>query len=141
MGKWLFVAALFALSPVASAQALAVKTGGWEMTHKMQIDGKPETSVEKNCVKKSDLDSMEAFVKSEGCTHDVKSRTPTRWAWTSTCSSSGVQSRSEIDLTAGSPETISMTVVSQVKSADKTQRIRIETTGRWRSASCAGFDE
>jgi hypothetical protein len=132
---------LLVLPLVVSAQALAVKTGGWEMTHKMVIDDKPETSVEKNCVRKADLDGMAAFVKSEECTLNMKSRTPTRWALTSTCSSQGVQSRSEIDLTAGSPETISMTVVSQVKSADKTQMIRIETTGRWRSASCAGFDE
>jgi hypothetical protein len=141
MGKLLCVAALLALPLGVSAQALVVKTGGWEMTHRMLIDGKAETSVERNCVKKSDLDGMAAFVKSEECTHNMKSRTPTRWALTSTCSSHGVQSSSEIDLTAGSPEAITMTVVSQVTSGDKTQMIRIETTGHWRSASCAGFDE
>ena len=141
MGKLLCVAALLALPLVASAQALAVKTGGWEMTHKMVIDGKAETSVERNCVRKADLDGMASFVKSDECTLNMKSRTPTRWALTSTCSSHGVQSSSEIDLAAGNPESISMTVVSQVKSGDKTQMMRIETTGRWRSASCAGFDE
>lgn len=132
---------MLVLPLAASAQTLAVKTGGWEMTHNMVIDGKAETSVDKSCVKKSDLDSMDAFVKSEQCTHNVKTRTPTRWALTSTCSGQGVQSKSEIDLAVGSPESITMKVVSEVKSGNKTQMMRIETTGRWRSASCAGFDE
>jgi hypothetical protein len=135
------VAVLLALPLLASAQSLAVKPGGWEMTHKTQIDGKAETIIEKNCVKKSDLESMDAFVKSEGCTHDIKSRTPTRWALSSTCLQGGAQSKSDIDLTVGSPESIAMKVATQITRGASTQTIRIDTTGRWRSASCAGFDE
>jgi hypothetical protein len=141
MRQQLGVAALLVLPLVSSAQSLAIQPGGWEMTHRTLIDGKAETIVEKSCVRKSDLDRMDAFVKSEGCAYNFSSRTPMRWALNGTCLQGDAKAMTDIDLTVGSPESIAMKVATQITRGSSTQSIRVDTTGRWRSASCAGFDE
>jgi hypothetical protein len=122
----------------ASAQALNVRTGGWDLTVKMSFGGQLREHRFKTCVTKEDLDSARAFQKDDDdCTHKLTTRSATRWAGSVTCGGEH-PSKGTFDITAISPESITM---KSTREAAKQGSGSIEMTGRFASASCMGYED
>jgi Protein of unknown function (DUF3617) len=136
-------AMLVATSSWASAQALNVRAGAWDMTMSLAINGgAPKVSPLKSCVTKEDLERDQAFQKDEDCSYKISARTPTRLAGTATCKNDQMQSRGEFEIVAASPETIVMKVASKGSNAKGgAVETRMELKGRWASPSCKGYDD
>lgn len=163
--------AIIALAIVAPlpvfADALNVKTGGWEMTTTTLITGmpappetlakmspeqrakveamlaaragKPSTHVSKSCVTKEDLD-QDNMIKSDNvdCKKEVISRSATKIVVTETCNAPHA-STSNVIIEAKTPENV-------VANMDMTQpgasgKIHVDVDGRWLGPSCTGIGE
>ncbi len=128
---------LCALVPLAAAgQALNVKTGAWEMTHKSAA--LPRPIVNNECVTRSDLAEFSGGPDKDDGDACAYTRPPqstgNRWTAEKACKD-GRKVRAEF--VAESPERIHGTVVATVPSS--TAPITVETTGRWLGASCTGL--
>lgn len=121
---------------LASAQTIAVKTGAWEMTYKGAAFPRPV--VEKDCVTKADLEQLARAPDDEdGDCKFVRPPTITanKWSGEKRCPD-GRTVRAEF--VAESPERIAGTVTSPAPKGGQVERMEI--SGRWLGASCAGID-
>jgi hypothetical protein len=130
------------LSPWASAQALNLRPGGWDISMSLAMGGAaPEVSALKSCVTKEELESDNALQKDESCTRKLTARSPTRYAGTVSCKDKAFQSQGTFEIVASSRESFVMT--NSVKGTGPKGHIdmRMEMKGRWASASCQGYDD
>lgn len=122
----------------ATAQALAVKPGGWNLH--IVPTGVPGARPfdAKSCITKEELQSLRAFQKDDDCKYTVKSSTAARWAGSAVCDG---KERGEFELVAKADDQIAMTISFTDGAGGKGALRRVETTGRWASASCKGFND
>ena len=119
---------------LASAQTIAVRVGAWEMTHKGSMFPRP--LVEKECITKADLEQLTKGPddEEEKCKFVMPPTiTANKWSADKQCPD-GRTVRAEF--VAESTERIVGWVVS---SAPKGPSVRLDVTGRWLGASCAGI--
>lgn len=158
---------VFVVACPVFADALDVKTGGWEMTTTTLITGmpaspealakmspeqrarveamlaaragKPSIHVSRSCVTKEDLD-QDNIIKSDhvDCKKEVLSRSATKIVVTETCSPPHA-STSNVIIEARTPENV-------VATMDMTQpgasgKIHVDVDGRWLGPSCTGIGD
>lgn len=162
----LALAAVPWLAPwTAQAQAIAVKTGGWDMTYKTQTDmpglppelekmapaqrakmeaalresWKPRSHAAKTCLTKADLAQMAKGPDDEGgCKYSNVKVSSSRWEGDVTCGG-GRTGRAVLD--APSPDRVNGTVIMRIPTSKGDGKSTMELSGRWASASCKGFDD
>jgi hypothetical protein len=133
---------LAALSSWASAQALNLRAGGWNMTMSMAMGGgAPRVTPLKTCITKEELDSDQALQKDESCVRKLTVRTPTRLAGTMSCKNEAGQVQGTFEIVAVAPDSVHLTTVSKGKGPQGNIDMRLEMKGRWASASCKGYDD
>jgi hypothetical protein len=129
---------LSALAGTAAAQVLNVRTGGWDLTVKSNSGGEAMEVKTRTCLKKEDLDAGAVFKKNEdamNCKTTFVVRSATRLSYTVVCTGADA-SRSTMEISAPTPET--MTIRAKTEGAGAGT---VEATGRFASASCAGYDK
>jgi hypothetical protein len=161
----LVAAAACVTAQTVSAQAIAVKTGGWEMTYKMQADmpglppelekmapaqrtkmeaalresWKPRTHNAKTCLTKADLAEMaKGPDDSESCKYSNLKISSTRWEGDMTCAG-GRTGRAVLN--APSPDRVNGTVTMRIPTSKGEGKSTMELSGRWASASCKGYED
>ena len=137
MGRpWICLLALLPLT--AGAQALNVKTGAWEMTHRSAALPRPLVATE--CVTKADLAEFSAGPgkdDDDSCSYAKPPSTRgNQWTADKVCKD-GRKVRAEF--VAESAERIQGTVVATLPAAGGTTTVTVETSGRWLGADCAGI--
>jgi hypothetical protein len=158
-------AASWFIPHAVSAQALAVKTGGWEMTYKTQSDmpgmppevekmapaqrtkteaalreaWKPRTATAKTCLTKTDLAEMAKGQDDSGdCKYSNVKVTGTRWEADMAC---GNGRTGRTVLNASSSDRVSGTVIMRIPTSKGDGKSTMEISGRWASASCKGYED
>lgn len=134
--KRLFILAVSGLAFPLVAQQLDVKLGAWEMTNKLSNLAKP--MVDKECVTKADLQQFARCPEKDddnGCRPVGTAKlTGKKWSSSLRCSDG---SQVQAEFVAESPERITGSIVRSGAKAGP--NIRIDISGRWLGASCAGI--
>jgi len=158
-------AASWATPPTVWAQAIAAKTGGWEMTYKTQTDmpglppelesmpaaqrakmeaalresWKPRTHNAKTCLTKADLAEMAKGPDDSGdCKYSNVKVSSTRWEADMAC---GGGRTGRAVLNAPSSDRVTGTVIMRIPTSKGDGKSTMELSGRWASASCKGYDD
>ena len=132
--RLLLLVAIVLVAPPAPAQALPLKTGTWEMTHKSAM--MPRPMVEKECVTQADLAQLAGRPgdDDDGACRYVRPPVVAGKTWSADkLCANGLTTHAEF--TAESPERVRGTVVSTPKGV---QPMTIDIAGRWLAAGCAG---
>lgn len=167
----LIAASLAPTVPVASsaAESLDVKPGEWEFSQTMtasgapiyveamtpaqraayaksweQGAGKPNSSVEKQCITEKDVKDAMLFQdqSQEGkqCTQSVGRATKTAWSASVECKDAKTSTRTQADYTAPSPDRLNGAVKSSTTSPNGVTVIEFKFTGKWIGAVCSDED-
>ena len=154
-----------ALPRAAHAQAIQMKTGGWDMSYTRSAEmkglppglenlppekrakveaalresGKPKTEAAKVCLTKADLAEMaKGPDRDEDCRYENVKVSGTHWSGDTVCKS-GVTGHTDLD--APSPDRVSGKSVMKIPSSKGPSRVDLAIEGRWASASCKGYEE
>jgi hypothetical protein len=166
-----FAVSLVIALPVASfaADTLDVKPGEWEFSQTMmssgapiyieamtpaqraayakswaQGAGKPNSSVEKQCITAEDVkDSMlfkDQSQEGKQCKQNVARSTKTAWSATVDCKDGKSSTHTQADYSAPSPQKLSGVVKSSTTSPNGVTVIDFKFTGKWIGAVCSDKD-
>ena len=162
-----FVAVLAAVSALSSpalqanAASLAIKTGLWQMTSKVDMPEMPafdmsqipperramfEQMMKQNlakphtimsCVTKKDLDSDQLCKNDEeGCTHKITAKSATSWAGTMTCTGKH-KGNGDMQFDAVNSETVKGVIhMTMLDDTGVPRHTTVNIAGQWMSADC-----